>query len=119
MTSDEEQRLVAAARRGDSRAFAALTDASQHAVRGFLRRYTGDWGDADDLAQEAFVTAWLTLDRFKGEASFRTWVTGIGYRIARDGRRSRTRATGLGSSNRNANTSKARRWKIALHWQQP
>lgn len=92
MTKDEEERLVAAARRGDSRAFAALTDAHQHAVRGFLRRYTGDWGDADDLAQEAFVTAWLKLDRFKGEASFRTWVTGIGYRAARDARRSRTRA---------------------------
>jgi RNA polymerase sigma-70 factor (ECF subfamily) len=92
MRSDEEERLVAAARRGDSRAFAALTDAHQHAVRGFLRRYTGDWADADDLAQEAFVTAWLKLDRFKGDANFRTWVTGIGYRIARDARRSRLRA---------------------------
>lgn len=92
MKADEEQRLIAAARRGDSRAFAALTDTHQHAVRGFLRRYVGAWSDADDLAQEAFVTAWLKLGRFKGEASFRTWVTGIGYRLARDARRSRVRA---------------------------
>jgi RNA polymerase sigma-70 factor (ECF subfamily) len=92
MTKDEDARLVAAARRGDSRAFAALTDAHQHAVRGFLRRFTGDWADADDIAQEAFVTAWLRLDRFKGDSSFRTWVAGIGYRIARDVQRSRNRA---------------------------
>lgn len=92
MTSDEERRLIAAARRGESRAFAALVETNQQAVRGFLRRFGGDWADADDVAQEAFVTAWARLDRFDGKSSFRSWVCGIGYRIARDTRRARGRA---------------------------
>jgi len=92
MTPDDEARLIAAARKGDSRAYAALVDAHQQAVRGFLRRFTGHWADADDIAQEAFVTAWTKLARFEGRSSFRSWVSGIGFRIARDARRSHGRS---------------------------
>jgi RNA polymerase sigma-70 factor (ECF subfamily) len=92
MTPNDEARLIAAARDGDSRAFAALVDAHQQAVRGFLRRFAGHWADADDLAQEAFVTAWRKLARFEGRSSFRSWVSGIGFRIARDAKRAHGRA---------------------------
>lgn len=91
MTSDDETRLVSAARHGDSRAFALLVDANQQRVRGFLRRFMGHWSDADDLAQEAFVTAWMRLDRFEGRSSFCSWVCGIGYRLGRDARRAHGR----------------------------
>lgn len=93
MTPNDEARLIAAARKGDTRAFAALVDAHQQAVRGFLRRFTGVWADSDDIAQEAFVTAWQKLSRFEGRSSFRSWVCGIGYRAARDSRRAHGRAT--------------------------
>ena len=92
MPPNDEARLIAAARRGDSRAFAALVDAHQQAVRGFLRRFAGHWADADDLAQEAFVTAWRKLASFEGRSSFRSWVSGIGFRIARDAKRAHGRA---------------------------
>jgi RNA polymerase sigma factor (sigma-70 family) len=92
MTSDDDAKRIAAARAGDSRAFAALVDAHQQAVRGFLRRFSGEWADADDLAQEAFVIAWRKLDRFEGRSSFRSWVCGIGYRNARDLKRAHKRA---------------------------
>jgi RNA polymerase sigma-70 factor, ECF subfamily len=92
MSSDDEAGLIAAARCGDGGAFAELTARHQQALRGFLRRYVGHWGDADDLAQEALVIAWSRLDRFEGRSSFRAWVCGIGYRIARDARRAYGRA---------------------------
>lgn len=92
MANEEEARLIADARRGDGRALSLLVAANQQAVRGFLRRFAGHWADADDLAQEAFVTAWRKLNRFEGRSSFRVWVCGIGYRIARDARRAHTRA---------------------------
>lgn len=93
MTAHDDARLIAAARKGDPRAFAALVDAHQQKIRGFMRRFAGHWADADDLAQEAFVTAWRKLDRFEGRSSFASWVCGIGYRIARDARRGHERAT--------------------------
>lgn len=92
MKADEEARLLADARRGDVRAFSRLVDAHQQKVRGFLRRYAGHWADADDLAQDAFVIAWQKLARFEGRSSFCSWVCGVGYRIARDVRRSHRRA---------------------------
>ena len=92
MSPNDETRLISAARNGDSRAFAALVEAHQQAVRGFLRRFCGVWSDADDIAQEAFVTAWARLARFEGRSSFRSWVCGIGFRIARDSRRAHGRA---------------------------
>lgn len=92
MTRDEEARLIARAQAGDAAAFATLVGAHQQSLRGFLRRLTGHWPDADDLAQEALVTAWSRLRRFEGRSSFRSWVCGIGYRLSRDARRARGRA---------------------------
>lgn len=38
------------------------------------------------------MTAWAKLSRFEGRSSFRSWVSGIGFRIARDAKRSCGRA---------------------------
>jgi RNA polymerase sigma factor (sigma-70 family) len=92
MTENDEKRLIKAARAGDARAFAALVEAHQQKIRGFLRRFSGHWADADDIAQEAFVTAWRKLASFEGRSTFRVWVTGIGFRIARDARRAHGRS---------------------------
>lgn len=92
MSGHDEARLIAAARAGDGSAFAELVARHQQALRGFLRRTVGHWGDADDLAQEALVAAWSRLERFEGRSSFRTWVCGIGYRMARDAKRAHRRA---------------------------
>jgi RNA polymerase sigma-70 factor (ECF subfamily) len=63
----------------------------QQAVRAFARRIGGDFAEADDLAQEAFVTAWGRLGGFDGRSSFRSWVCGIAYRKALTARRGAAR----------------------------
>ncbi|GAB3891122.1 RNA polymerase sigma factor [Spirosoma agri] len=40
--------------------------------------YTGDYAQAQDLAQETFVKVWQNLAKFKGESLVSTWL----YRIA-------------------------------------
>lgn len=76
-----EGELIAAARAGDAAAFSRLVDMHQRSVRGFLRRLClGAHADADDLAQEAFVTAWTRIGTFRVGESFRSWLCGIGYR---------------------------------------
>jgi len=42
---------------------------------GFMK---GDYAQASDLAQEAFINTWMALPKFKGESSHKTWI----YRIA-------------------------------------
>lgn len=80
------------ARDGSEAAFAALVAEHQQAVRQFLRRLAATPADADDLAQEAFVTAWERLDRLKPGVSFRTFVCGIAWRKAQNDRRRVRRA---------------------------
>lgn len=87
MSADGDAALILAARRGDRAAFGRLVAAHQQAVRGFLRRAGGDASEADDLAQETFIAAWTRLDQFRGQASFRSWLCGIGWRKLQGARR--------------------------------
>jgi RNA polymerase sigma factor (sigma-70 family) len=81
VTHDEAERgLVDRARNGSASAFAQLLNAHQQAVRTFLRRLCGQWAEADDLAQDVFVDAWLQLRRFDVNRSLRSWLYGIAYR---------------------------------------
>jgi RNA polymerase sigma factor (sigma-70 family) len=81
MSLPGEAELVAAAQAGQATAYSRLVELHQRAVRGFLRRLCcGAHADADDLAQEAFVTAWSRIRTFRPAESFRSWVCGIAYR---------------------------------------
>jgi RNA polymerase sigma-70 factor (ECF subfamily) len=55
-------------------------DRHQQGLRAFLRRAAG--ADADDIAQEALVTAWTHLDRLRDDEGFRPWLYGIAWRKA-------------------------------------
>ncbi len=71
--------LVEAARRGSASAFARLVERHQQALRAFLRRTCGNWAQADDLAQETFLSAWERIGKLEAGASVRAWLCGIGY----------------------------------------
>ena len=91
MTEAGEAELILAAQRGSPDAFARLVARHQQAVRGFLRRLSGTHADADDLAQETFVTAWSRIGAFRRDASLRAWLCGMAYRKWLTHRRSEVR----------------------------
>lgn len=81
--SDAE--LVGRALTGSDQAFSRLVERHQAAVRAFLRRFLGSgWAEADDIAQEAFITGWSSLRSLKDPAGFRPWLCGIAWRKAQD-----------------------------------
>ena len=75
-SSDEE--LVRRARDGDREAFRELVERYQRKIGSLALGMLRDREDALDVVQEAFTKAYQSLDRFKGDAGFYTWV----YRIA-------------------------------------
>jgi RNA polymerase sigma-70 factor (ECF subfamily) len=77
MTAGDEADLVRRARAGEADAFGALVLEHQSFVYNLAWRALGNDHEAEDLAQEAFVRAWLALPNFRGQARFRTWL----YRI--------------------------------------
>lgn len=82
-----EHQLVANAKAGDQAAFSHLVVAYQDRVFNALYRMFGNYDEAEELAQETFVRAYESLGRFRGEASFYTWV----FRIAMNTGKSRIR----------------------------
>ncbi len=73
----DDRLLVGAARRGDLEAFDVLVRRHQAPVYRLALRMLGSEADAEDAAQEAFVQAWRSLERFRGDSAFATWM----YRI--------------------------------------
>ena len=88
MTDDDDVALVTAIRDGSELAFNRLVDRHQQAVRTFLRKLLGNDADADDMAQETFLTAWTHARSFRGDASVRGWLCGIAWRKAKGAQRS-------------------------------
>jgi RNA polymerase sigma-70 factor, ECF subfamily len=69
--------LVAAAKRGDTRAFEELVVRHKQRVLAVAQRITNNREDAEDVAQESFHKAFLHLDAFQEKSRFSTWLTRI------------------------------------------
>jgi RNA polymerase sigma-70 factor (ECF subfamily) len=74
--------LVEQARLGDTAAFGELVRRHQSAVVRTARIVCRSREDAEDVAQEALVSAWDKLDGFRGDAQFKTWLLAITWRHA-------------------------------------
>ena len=81
MTKVEELALLAQCALADNRqAFGKLVEAYQPRVRRFLLNLTaGDESLTDDIAQETFLKAYVSIRGFRGMSSFSTWLYRIAY----------------------------------------
>ncbi len=83
--------LVRLAQAGDIDAFGELVERNRRAVFRAAMACVRSPQEADDVAQEAFVTAYRKLGTFRGDAQFRTWLLSITWRKAIDRRKSISR----------------------------
>ncbi len=79
-----EDALVSRARTGDREAFDTLVTLHHPAARRAVRRLVGQPEEVDELMQESLLKAWRAVDRFRGDASFGTWLVQIASRTALD-----------------------------------
>lgn len=91
MTELDDAELVARSRRRDAQAFGALVERHQQLVFGVALARCHDVGLAEDVAQEAFVTAWRDLGRLREGDRVGTWVAGIARNLAASTTRTRSR----------------------------
>jgi len=81
---DPDTAQVAEARKGDLAAFEALVVKHQRRMLNIAFRITGDYDDACEVTQDAFVSAYKNLGSFRGEAKFTTWLTTIVINLSRN-----------------------------------
>ena len=76
---DDNQLVASVLSSQDTAAFGELIRRHQSHVRNFLRKLTGDFSMADDLAQDCFIHAWDKLQTFSGRGSFIGWLLKVAY----------------------------------------
>src|SRR5688572_26893877 len=72
-----ERMLLRRLRERDERAFRELVDEHQGKVYNLIYRMLGNRAEAEDVAQEVFITVFKTIDTFREESKFSTWL----YRV--------------------------------------
>lgn len=90
LTGADEARLLERLKRRDEVAFNQLVRLHQGAVYRQLLRILGDPAEAEDLAQEVFVTVFKAIESFRGESRLSTWI----HRIAQNHARNRLKFHG-------------------------
>ena len=75
--SELESSLLRRLRDRDERAFRELIDEHRDRVFNITYRMLGNRAEAEDVAQEVFITVFKQIENFRGDSKFSTWL----YRV--------------------------------------
>ncbi len=90
MAENNDKLLIDRCKRGDRDAYDALVRAYEKRVYNLAYRLSGNYDEANDISQDAFLRVFQALKLFRGEANFSTWLFRIVTNVYLD-RRKRTR----------------------------
>jgi len=88
--TDEE--LILEVQKGNNDGFDILVDRFKLRLFNYLFRMVGNRDEAEEIAQEAFVKAYIHADKYKTIAKFSTWLYTIATNLVRNRMRSKKRA---------------------------
>jgi RNA polymerase sigma-70 factor, ECF subfamily len=74
--------------RGDTQSFEILVRRHQNTTFNLIYRFLGDYDEATETAQEVFLSAYRSIQQFRGDANFTTWLYRIAFNHASSRRKS-------------------------------
>lgn len=83
MTIDD-QHYISLTLNGDSSAFAILVDRYKDLVYTLTLRMLKNREEAEEVAQDTFIKVYKSLNRFKGDSKFSTWIYRVAYNASLD-----------------------------------
>jgi RNA polymerase sigma-70 factor, ECF subfamily len=86
-----ERRAIERVLAGEPAAFRVLVERHQRGVHAVITRLVGSAPDAEDLTQQAFLSAYDALAEFKLEYKFSSWLYRIAVNLAKDHLKSKRR----------------------------
>jgi RNA polymerase sigma-70 factor (ECF subfamily) len=93
----EETSVIVQVLDGDKEAYALLVQRYNGPLFRYLLRMVGQHDEAEDLAQEAFMRAYISLASYNPEYRFSTWLFRIGTNLALNCLKARRRVISLDS----------------------
>lgn len=92
---DTEKKLIELSVGGDIEAFETLIQSHQKKVYNIALRMTKNPDDAEELSQDAFVRAFTSISKFRGDSKFSTWMYRITVNVCTDFLRKRNKTISL------------------------
>ena len=87
-----EEALLERCRRGEREAFDTVVELYKDRIVTYLAYMLGDEQEAQDLAQEVFIRAFVSIGSFRGDCSLQTWLYRIAHNLGIDHIRRKRRA---------------------------
>lgn len=84
MTTKDDQYLIKAISQGDTNAYAQLVNRYKDLVFTLALRMLKHREEAEEVAQDTFVKVFRSLNRFKGDSKFSTWIYKVAYNTCLD-----------------------------------
>jgi RNA polymerase sigma-70 factor (ECF subfamily) len=81
---DEDSRLVSLCKKGDVDAFEELVKKHQKMIMNIAFRMLGNYEDAYEIVQDAFIAAYKGIRNFEEKARFSTWLYAIVVNLSRN-----------------------------------
>ncbi len=82
MEYQTDEQLVRMYWAGDEASLQKLFARYEDPLYNFVRRYVGNAGDAEDIVQDAFVSAWKNIKKFDPDKKFKVWLFAIAKNAA-------------------------------------
>ncbi len=82
--ADEDTEIVSSCKKGDTDAFEILVNKYQKKMLNIAYRMIGNYDDACEIVQDAFVSAFKNMKHFRGEARFSTWLYTIVINLSKN-----------------------------------
>jgi RNA polymerase sigma-70 factor (ECF subfamily) len=83
-TRDEDREFVSLCQGGDVNAFEVLVERHQKRMLNIAYRIIGNYDEACEVVQEAFISAYKHIKGFKGKAKFSTWLYAICINLSKN-----------------------------------
>jgi RNA polymerase sigma-70 factor (ECF subfamily) len=80
----DDAALVSSTQKGDLHAYELLVTRYQKKMLNISLRLVGDYDDACEVVQDAFVSAYKNIKTFRGDAKFTTWLTTITLNLSKN-----------------------------------
>jgi RNA polymerase sigma-70 factor (ECF subfamily) len=90
---DKDEKWIKKAQEGSKQAFNKIIQDNIPTIFHLLYDMTGNYEDAQDLAQETFIKAFLKIGQYSSKAKFSTWLYRIAYNVAIDFQRKKKRVS--------------------------
>jgi RNA polymerase sigma-70 factor (ECF subfamily) len=84
MAGDEDAEMVSLCRKGDVDAFEVLVRNHQKKMLNIAYRMVGNYEEACEIVQDAFVSAYRGIKNFEGRSRFSTWLSTIVINLSRN-----------------------------------